>query len=117
MKIGAGGLQAYVTHDDVASRQAQENRKPAEPVRPQDSENTATLNKDALNKTVEKLNDAAQAFDLPLRFAHKKTDAGTDYIEMRNTKTDRTKDIDLKEASELANKIIDSKGISVDIYI
>lgn len=72
MKIGAGGLQAYVTHDDVASRQAQENRKPAEPVRPQDSENTATLNKDALNKTVEKLNDAAQAFDLPLRFAHKK---------------------------------------------
>jgi len=117
MKIGAGGLQSYATHDDVASRQAQENRKPAEPVRTQDSENAATLNKDALNKTVEKLNDAAQAFDLPLRFANKKTDEGNDYIEMRNTKTDKTKDIDIKEAGELMNKIIDSKGINVDLYV
>ncbi len=117
MKIGAGGLQAYATHDDVASRQAQESRKPAEPVRPQDSENAAALNKDALNSKVERLNDAAQAFDLPLRFANKKTDEGNDYIEMRNIKTDSTKDIDIKEASELMNKIIDSKGINIDSYV
>lgn len=117
MKIGAGGLQSYATHDDVANRQAQEIRKADNQFKPQDSDNTAALNKDALNKTVEKLNDAAQAFDLPLRFSHKKTGEGADYIEMRNTKTDKTKDIDITEANELMNKIIDSKGINVDIYV
>jgi len=118
VKIGAGGLQTQVTHDDVASRQAQEVRKPNDLHKTgQDNDSAAALNKDALNKTVERLNNAAQSFDLPLRFVQKETEQGKKYVEMRHTATDQTKALEINEAVELINKIHESKGIVLDQYI
>lgn len=118
VKIAAGGLQAYATQDDVAKRQGEEIRKPDYTQKPvQDSDSITALNKDALNKTVERLNDASQAFDLPLRFERKQTDHGKDFIEMRNDNNGKTKPIDIEHAEELINKIYTSKGINLDYYI
>ncbi len=68
MKVAAGGLQSYATHDDVASRQAQESRRGDYQPKPVHSENTEALNRNALNKTVERPRDAGEAYDVPLRF-------------------------------------------------
>jgi uncharacterized FlaG/YvyC family protein len=118
VKIGAGGLQSYATHDDVALRQAQESRRPDYQQKPaSDSDAAAALNRDMLNKTVERLNDASQAYDLPLRFAHKKNSAGQDFIEMLNTRTGAKKRLEPEKAGELLNKMQDSRGLNIDEYI
>jgi|GEM_PF-1664605 len=77
MKVGAGGLQVQTVHDEVANRQAQESRRTDYQQKPvNDSDNTEALNRSALNKTVEKPHDAAEPFDLPLRFPPKKEKNG-----------------------------------------
>lgn len=78
MKVGAGGLQAHATYDDVAELQAQETRRQDYHQRPErEAELPAPLNRDALNKTVEKTNETTQAFDLPLRPSGEKTKGST----------------------------------------
>lgn len=111
-------MQSHATHDDVAARVAQESRRPDYRHKPGgDSDAAAVLNRDTLNKTVERLNDASGAYDLPLRFALKQNSAGQHVIEMLHTGTGARKQIEPGKAGELLEKMHDSRGLNIDEYI
>ena len=117
MKVGAGGLQAYATQDEVATRQAQESRRPDYQPKPvNESANSQALNRYALNKTVERPNDAAAAYDLPLRFPPPKKEDDQGGAKTQNEDNHREKtggDNDL-EPGDIINPFAGSK---LDRYI
>lgn len=120
MKVGAGGLQTYATHDEVASRQAQESRRPDYQPKPvNDSANTEALNRHALNKTVERPNDAAEAYDLPLRYPPKKRENGQGGAETRdeNHENNDRKKSGSNKGIEIVDETNPFTGLKVDRYI
>lgn len=113
MKVGAGGLQVQTVHDEVANRQAQESRRTDYLQKPvNDSDNTEALNRNALNKTVERPNDAAEQFDLPLRRRDKEKEHGGGPNGHKNHRANPDKDSGSEE-----DEPDPDKGYILDKYI
>ncbi len=116
MKVGAGGLQVQSVHDEVTNRQAQESRRTDYQQKPvTDSDNTEALNRNALNKTVEKPHDAAQPFDLPLRLRDKEKEHGRKPAGHKNSRTNPDNDSDRGEND--AGEPGEARGYILDKYI
>lgn len=118
MKVGAGGLQTQAVHDEVANRQVQEARRTDYLHKPvADSENTAALNRKALNKTVEKPHDAGQSFDLPLKLRRRERDNSRgNSSEQPPNEEDRGQPSGVEEKPD-PTKEPESRGFKLDQYI
>lgn len=116
MKVGAGGLQVHATHDEVANRQAQESRRTDYQQKPvSDSENAEALNRNALNKSVERPHDAAQSFDLPLRLRREK-ESGRGFAEDGHNSKEK-RESGPGEQSDPPDEPAHTRGNNLDKYI
>ncbi len=118
MKIGDGGLQSMATHDDVAIKQAQEKqlRKPdGTEAATKKQESGTQLDINALNKAVEKLNDHAQANNLPLEFAVKNDNDKTT-VRINNTQSGKERHVTPDELPKLVQGMEQNIGMIIDHY-
>ena len=118
MKIGDGGLQSMATHDDVTTKQAQEKqlRKPdgtEENARKQEAGTRLDIN--ALNKAVEKLNENAQANNLPLEFAVQ-NDKDNTTVKINNTQSGNQREVTPEELPKLIQGMEQNIGMIIDQY-
>jgi uncharacterized FlaG/YvyC family protein len=118
VKIGDGGLQGMVTHDDVTARQARERQiqKPdgtEEAVKQQEAGTQLSIN--ALNKAVEKLNENAQAHNLPLEFSVKNDEDSTAVI-INNTQNGNKREVTPEELPKLLKGMDQNIGMIIDEY-
>ncbi|KJS10862.1 MAG: hypothetical protein VR67_16345 [Peptococcaceae bacterium BRH_c8a] len=116
MKVAAGGLQVQTVHDEATNRQAQESRRTDYQQKPVNvSDNTAALNRSALNKTVEKPNDAGDSFDLPLRLRDNEKERSRGFAGNKDDKGNANSNSGSKETDE--DEPGRPRGFNLDKYI
>jgi hypothetical protein len=118
MKVGAGGLQSMLVHDNVTIRQLDPARKPNWE---QFSQQMHLLEKkpvdmNALFKAVERLNQAAQMFNYPLLFKVVQEKGKRARVLVKNKKTGDTYELTPEQAFIFTKQREDVVGKKVDVY-
>ena len=116
MKVAAGGLQVQTVHDEATNRQAQESRRTDYQQKTVNvSDNTAALNRSALNKTVEKPHDAGQSFDLPLRLRDNEKERSQGFAGHKDDQENNGRNSGIKETDGDEPGL--PRGYNLDKYI
>ena len=119
MKIGAGGLQSLLNHENINIRQLDPARA-AKGLDQQQLQNQnmaqKPVNHAALFKAVDRLNQAAQMFNYPLLFKLVKDKNNKIKVTVRNKKTGDTQELEPQQAIKFAWQRETTTGKKVDGY-
>lgn len=113
MKIGAGGLQAMVAQDAVRL-ETNRPKLPAEEALLQGEDLAMRRLKYELNKSVERLRNAAEMYNQPFDFAVKRD--GRKRIKVRDRRTGAERELTLEEAEAWLEEFEENKGRNLNGY-
>lgn len=119
MKIGAGGLQSLLTHENITVKQMEPGRGKVAPDNQQmQNQNLAQkpVNVADIFKAVDQLNKAAQMFNHPLQFKVVKDRQGRRKVRVYNKKTGESYEIEPEQAAQLVEQQQITKGKQIDDY-
>lgn len=117
MKIGAGGLQAIIAQDAARGLENQQRVKTAAEEALLQSEDPV-LRKQLyeLNKAMERMRRAAEAFNLPMEFMVKLKDKKKPRITARDRRTGDDREYTLEEAGAWLEDLEKNLGRSINGY-
>lgn len=119
MKIGAGGLQSMLTHDNITVKQMEPGRGKVAPDNQQmQNQNLAQkpVNAADIFKAVDRLNQLAQMFNHPLQFKVIKDRHGRRKVRVRNPKTGESQELEPEQVLQLIRRQRTVKGNKFDDY-
>lgn len=119
MKIGAGGLQSMLTHDNITVKQMEPGRGRVSPDNQQmQNQNLAQkpVNVADIFKAVDRLNQAAQMFNHPLQFKVVGDRQGRRKVRVYNKLTGESYEITPEQAAKLVEQQETTAGKQIDDY-
>ncbi|MBO8138211.1 MAG: flagellar protein FlaG [Desulfotomaculum sp.] len=119
MKVGAGGLQSLLHHENLTIKQLEPARgRAALDQQSLQPENHAQkpVNQADLFKAVDRLNKAAQMFNYPFNFKIIKDKNGRKKVLVYNKKTGETQELEPEEAVKFAYQRETTTGKKFDDY-
>jgi len=114
MKIGAGGLQAIFTQDAAKGLEANRVKTTVEEAMLQSEDPVLRKQLYDLNKAVERMRKAAEAFNQPMDFEVKRGEKPK--IKARDQRTGATREFTLEEAEEWLVEIEKGQGKFLNGY-
>ncbi|KJR96199.1 MAG: hypothetical protein VR68_14750 [Peptococcaceae bacterium BRH_c4a] len=114
MKIGAGGLQAIIAQDAARGLEAGKVKTPAEAALLQSEDPVLRRQLYDLNKAVERMRKAAQAFNRPMDFGVKRGEKPR--INARDRRTGAEREFTLEEAEAWLEEIENGRGKNLNGY-
>lgn len=117
MKIGAGGLQAIIAQDAARGLDASRIKTAAEESMLHSEDPVLRKLLYDLNKAVERLRRAAEAYNLPMDFNVKMKDAKKPRISSRDRRTGVGREFTLEEAEDWLEEVGQLKGENLNGYV
>ncbi|MCL5056546.1 MAG: hypothetical protein M1130_00815 [Actinobacteria bacterium] len=114
MKIGAGGLQAIFAQDAARGLEANKVKTPTEAALLQSEDPVVRKQLYELNKAVERMRRAAEAFNQPMDFEVKRGEKPR--IKARDRRTGAERDYTLEEAEAWLEEIENGRGKNLNGY-
>jgi len=115
VKIGAGGLQAQVAQDAMRAVDTARLKPTVEEVLLQDEGLAVQKMRYELNKAVERMRQAAEAYNQPLDFLVK-PDGKKPRIKARDRRTGVERELTLAEAAAWLEDLSENKGKNLNSY-
>ncbi|MEG6616518.1 flagellar protein FlaG [Peptococcaceae bacterium 1198_IL3148] len=118
MKIGAGGLQSLLHHDNITIKQVEPGRGRVVPDEQLQNQSLAhkKVTEAELVKIVDRLNKAAQMFNYPLKFKVFKDKDNKLKVKVFNTQTGETQEMEPEQAQKFADQRESTSGKKFDDY-
>jgi len=121
VKIGAGGLQSLLAHDNITTKQIEPGRGRVIPDNQQMQNNNLAqkpINLSDIFKAVDRLNKAAQMFNHPLQFKVIKDRDGRRKVRVRNLKDGKSQIMEPEQLlQQLSRRQQTTKGNKFDDYV
>lgn len=114
MKIGAGGLQAIFAQDAAKGLEANRVKTAAEEAVLQNEDPALRKQLYDLNKSVERMRKAAEAFNLPMDFEVKRGEKPK--IKARDRRTGAVREFTLEESEDWLEEIEEGRGKFLNGY-
>lgn len=114
MKIGAGGLQAIIAQDAARGLEAGKVKTPAEAALLQSEDPVLRRQLYDLNKAVERMRKAAEAFNQPMDFGVKRREKLR--INARDRRTGAEREFTLEEAEAWLAGLEEDRGRNINGY-
>jgi uncharacterized FlaG/YvyC family protein len=119
MKIGAGGLQSLLNHENITVKQVEPGRGRVIPDE-QQLQNQSLAHKKVteveLVKIVDRLNKAAQMFNYPLQFKVFKDKDKKLKVKVYNQQTGEIQELEPEQAAKFADHRESTSGKQIDDY-
>lgn len=117
MKIGAGGLQAIIAQDAARGLDPSRIKTAAEESMLHSEDPVLRRLLYDLNKAVERMRRAAEAYNLPMDFNVKMKDAKKPRISARDRRTGAGREFTLEEAGDWLEQQEEGRGRSLNGYV
>lgn len=114
MKIGAGGLQAILAQEAARGLDAGKVKTPAEAALLQSDDPVLRRQLYDLNKAVERMRKAAEAFNHPMDFEIKRGERPR--IRAKDRRTGAERDLTLEEAEAWLEGLEENRGRNINGY-
>ncbi|MTI80216.1 MAG: flagellar protein FlaG [Firmicutes bacterium] len=119
MKLGAGGLQSLLNHDNLIIKQMEPARAnkglEQQQMQPQNHAQKP-VNMSDLFKAVDRLNKAAQMFNYPFKFKVEKDKQGRKKVIVYNEETGETQEMEPEQAIKFSYQRETTSGRNFDDY-